>query len=509
MSEFVKIAFAPIGAPEDGALVLFVGDDLKPGPRAAAILGESAAMIEAAAKTVGFKGAVLTVLDILQPTGVAAGRLILVGYAPKKDGLPLDFATLGGFVFGKLGETKKATVIFESPSEAWDAAASAEFALGLRLRAYRFDRYKTKKKNGSEEEKSQEPVAATIGVADPAASRLAYGPSEAVAEGVELARTLVNEPPNVLFPAEFASRAATLSKLGVEVEILDEKAMTKLGMGALLGVGQGSKRESRLVAMRWRGAKAKKAKPVAFVGKGVCFDTGGISIKPAQGMEDMKGDMAGAACVVGLMHALAKRKARVNAVGVIGLVENMPSGEAIRPGDILTAMSRQTIEIINTDAEGRLVLADALYYTREKLKPVFMIDLATLTGAIMVALGQENAGLFSNDDELATRLTTCGIATGETVWRMPMGPAYDRQIDSKFADVKNAAGRNGGSITAAQFLKRFVGETPWAHLDIAGTAMNSPANEINTSWGSGWGVRLLDRLVADFYEDRAAPGGRG
>jgi len=504
MSEFVKIAFAPIGAPEDGALVVFVGDDLKPGPRAAKILGEAAATIESAAKTIGFKGHVLTVLDILQPAGLAAGRLLLVGYAPKKDGLPLDFATLGGFVFGKLGETKKATVIFESPGEAWDSAAAAQFALGLRLRAYRFDKYKSKKKNGSEEEKA-DPVAATIGVADPASARLAYGACEAVAEGVEFARTLVNEPPNVLFPAEFASRAATLAKLGVEVEILDEKAMAKLGMGALLGVGQGSKRESRLVVMRWRGAKSKKAKPVAFVGKGVCFDTGGISIKPAQGMEDMKGDMAGAACVVGLIHALAKRKAKVNAVGVIGLVENMPSGEAIRPGDILKAMSGQTIEIINTDAEGRLVLADALYYTREKLKPIFMIDLATLTGAILVALGQEHAGLFSNDDELATRLTNSGLATGETVWRMPMGPAYDRQIDSRFADVKNAAGRNGGSITAAQFLKRFVAETPWAHLDIAGTAMSSPSNEINTSWGSGWGVRLLDRLVADFYEDRAAP----
>jgi len=256
-----------------------------------------------------------------------------------------------------------------------------------------------------------------------------------------------------------------------------------------------------MVVMRWKGAKSKKAQPVAIVGKGVCFDSGGVSIKPGAGMEDMKGDMGGAACVVGLLHALAKRKAKVNAVGVIGLVENMPDGMAYRPGDILTSMSGQTIEVINTDAEGRLVLADALWWTKENVKPKFIVDLATLTGAIMVALGQEHAGLFSNNDELAERLTSAGVATGEAVWRMPMGAAYDKQIDSKFADMKNTGGRNGGSITAAHFLKRFVGDVPWAHLDIAGTAMASPASEINTSWGSGWGVRLLDRLIADHYED--------
>jgi leucyl aminopeptidase len=251
--------------------------------------------------------------------------------------------------------------------------------------------------------------------------------------------------------------------------------------------------------MRWNGG-AKGEKPVAFVGKGVTFDTGGISIKPAGGMEDMKGDMAGAACVTGLMHALAARKAKVNAVGVIGLVENMPDGNAQRPGDIVTSLSGQTIEIINTDAEGRLVLADVLWYTQERFEPVFMVNLATLTGAILVALGQENAGLFSNDDTLAERLAAAGKATGETVWRMPLSAAYDKMIDSKFADMKNSAGRHGGSITAAQFLQRHVDDTPWAHLDIAGTGMGSPASEINRSWGSGWGVRLLDRLVADHYE---------
>jgi leucyl aminopeptidase len=251
--------------------------------------------------------------------------------------------------------------------------------------------------------------------------------------------------------------------------------------------------------MRWNGGKRGVA-PIAFIGKGVCFDTGGVSIKPAASMEDMKGDMAGAACVVGLMHALAARNAKVNAVGAIGIVENMPDGKALRPGDIVTTMSGQTIEIINTDAEGRLVLADVLHYVNTRHKPKLMIDLATLTGAIVVSLGQEHAGLFANDDKLAERLISAGQATGERVWRMPLGAEYDKKIDSKFADMKNTGGRPAGSITAAQLLARFVDKTPWAHLDIAGTAMDSPQTDINKSWASGWGVRLLDRLVAEYYE---------
>ena len=320
-----------------------------------------------------------------------------------------------------------------------------------------------------------------------------------LADGVVLARDLVNEPANVLYPGEFARRASDLRKLGVLVEVLDVAAMKKLGMGALLGVGQGSAHESKVVVMRWNGGK-RGTDPVAFIGKGVCFDSGGISIKPAQGMEDMKGDMAGAACVVGLMRALASRKAKVNVVGAIGLVENMPDGKAQRPGDIVTTMSGQTVEVINTDAEGRLVLADVLHYVNKRFKPRFMINLATLTGAIIVALGQEYAGMFSNDDKLAERLTKAGEATGERVWRMPLGPEYDKMIDSKFADMKNTGGRYGGSITAAQFLQRFVNKTPWAHLDIAGTALGSPQTDINKSWSSGWGVRLLNRLVEDYYE---------
>src|SRR5947208_3351228 len=304
-----------------------------------------------------------------------------------------------------------------------------------------------------------------------------------------MARDLVNEPANVLYPEEFARRAGSLKKLGVSVEVLDTRAMKRLGMNALVGVGQGSVHESRCVIMRWNGGK-RGAEPIAFIGKGVCFDTGGISIKPAASMEDMKGDMAGAACVVGLMHTLAARKAKVNAVGAIGIVENMPDGKAQRPGDIVKTMSGQTIEIINTDAEGRLVLADVLHYVNTRFKPKFMVDLATLTGAIIVALGHEYAGLFANDDKLADRLISAGKATGERVWRMPLGPEYDKMIDSKFADMKNTGGRFGGAITAAQFIQRFVGKTPWAHLDIAETGFAAPSSDINKSRDSGRGVRL-------------------
>jgi len=498
MTHAVKAAFAPLSAPKAGAYVVFVDADLKASPAVSAFLGRTAALIAVAAKAAHFTGKSLTSVDILAPAGFAAERLLVIGVAPGKDKAPQDFAALGGSVAGKLGASKQVEIAFEAPEGAWDAAAAADFMMGLRLRLYKFDKYKTKKKDDNGE--ADEAKAIAIGVRDPAGARAAAIASEAIAEGVEIARNLVNEPPNILFPVEFADRAAGLKKLGVAVDVLDEKAMARLGMGALLGVGQGSARDSRMVVMRWNGAKNKKAKPIAFIGKGVCFDTGGISIKPASGMEDMKGDMAGAACVVGLMHALASRKAKVNVVGAIGLVENMPSGEAIRPGDILTSMSGQTIEIINTDAEGRLVLADVLWYVQDKYKPQFMIDLATLTGAIMVALGQEHSGLFSNNDELAERLARAGAATGEKVWRLPLSAAYDKLMDSKFADVKNAGGRFAGSITAAQFLQRFINETPWAHLDIAGTGMGSPASETNQSWGSGWGVRLLDRLVADFYE---------
>jgi leucyl aminopeptidase len=496
MAERIKVEFKPFGSQAAGDVVVFVNEALETGARTTELLGGGAIeTIKRAGGAEHFKGKAKTVMTIPAPQGIAADRLIVVGTGSAEGVGALDWLSLGGVVQGTL-KGERATVVLDIPGHELSPAAVGDVALGLELRAYRFDRYKTKKDNGEEAAKAPK---ITILVADPATLKQAGKAAEAAAAGVAIARDLVNEPPNVLYPEEFANRAQALEKLGVEVEIFDEKELKKLGFRALLGVGQGSHRESRVVVMRWNGA-GDKAKPVAFVGKGVTFDTGGISIKPAGGMEDMKGDMAGAACVVGLMHALAARKAKVNAVGLIGLVENMPDGRAQRPGDIVTSLSGQTIELINTDAEGRLVLADVLWYAQDRFKPVFMVDLATLTGAIMVALGQEHAGLFSNDDTLAERLSAAGAATGEKVWRMPLAPAYDKLIDSKFADMKNTGGRHGGSITAAQFLQRFVNGTPWAHLDIAGTGMNAPQTDINKSWGSGWGVRLLDRLVRDHYE---------
>jgi leucyl aminopeptidase len=495
MADSVKVDVRGFGPVQGGDLVVFVGDDLKLADGAAGTVGAAAEVIAKAAPIERFKGKAHTALTVPMPAGLPVDRLVAIGIGGEKDRAKLDWASLGGSVAGKVGG-RSATVLLEVPGVPAGPENIADVVLGARLRAYKFNRYKTKPKDG---EKDDAATRLAFMVPDAAAARRAVKAADAVAAGVVIARDLVNEPPNVLDPEEFARRAQALQKAGVDVEILDEKALRKLGMRALLAVGQGSAKESRVVVMRWNGGKERDA-PVAFVGKGVVFDSGGISIKPGGGMEDMKGDMAGAACVVGLMHALANRKARVNALGIIGVVENMPDGEAQRPGDIVTSLSGQTIEIINTDAEGRLVLGDLLWHVQERYKPKFMVDLATLTGAIMVALGQEHAGLFSNNDELAQRLSGAGEATGEKVWRMPLAPAYDKLIDSKFADMKNTGGRHGGSITAAQFLQRFVNDTPWAHLDIAGTAMSAPQTEINKSWGSGWGVRLLDRLVRDHYE---------
>jgi len=497
MADARKLGFGPIAAPAGGVLVVFADDNVQFGPRTRSVLGSATDLIARAAKADRFTGKSGSALDIVAPAGLKASRLVVIGTGKSADRKSQDLVKLGGVAMGRVpSAASEATVLLEFADGPLKPNAAADVALGASLRAYSFDRYKTKRKEG---EDAPAKARVTLGVADVAGARKAWGARQAVADGVIIARDLVNEPPNILYPAEFARRASALRKLGVGIDILDVAAMRKLGMGALLGVGQGSSQDSRVVVMRWNGGKKGKP-PVAFIGKGVCFDTGGISIKPAAGMEDMKGDMAGAACVVGLMHALAGRKAKVNAIGAIGLVENMPDGNAQRPGDIVTSMSGQTIEIINTDAEGRLVLADVCHYVNTRFKPKFMVDLATLTGAIMVALGQEHAGLFSNDDKLAERLTQAGLDTGERVWRMPLGVEYDKMIDSKFADMKNTGGRFGGSITAAQFIQRFVGKTPWAHLDIAGTGFASPSSDINKSWGSGWGVRLLDHLVAEHYE---------
>jgi leucyl aminopeptidase len=499
MATELDLSIGKLAAPSRGIGVILIDADLAAGPVTGAFLAPAGDLLTRAARADNFRGKPYGVLDIVAPAGLPVARLILVGLGGREEAAKTDWVKLGGVVMGRLpAGAEEVTLIAELPGGEMAAADVGDIALGLRLRAYSFDRYKTRRKEGEAEAKR---IAVTIATRGDSVARRAVKGRDAIAAGVMLARDLVNEPPNVLFPAEFADRARELSALDVETEVLDVKAMRKLGMGALLGVGQGSRHESRLVVMRWNGARNSKSQPVAFIGKGVTFDTGGISIKPAASMEDMKGDMGGAATVVGLMHALAARKAKVNAIGVIGLVENMPDGNAQRPGDIVTSMSGQTIEIINTDAEGRLVLADVLWYVQDRFKPRFMIDLATLTGAILVTLAQEYAGLFSNNDELSERLHAAGRATGEKVWRLPLGPEYDKMIDSKFADMKNTGGRHGGSITAAQFLQRFVNDLPWAHLDIAGTAMGATASDTNRSWGSGWGVRLLDRLVADYYEE--------
>ena len=498
MTKSVEITFTQSAKPTGGVAVLLAAEGAEPARSAADV--DPGGVLEKALRVSEFKGKARAAVDILAPAESPADRIVVVGLGDPAKPDPDSWTRLGGAIAGRFGKAKKATVYLELPGVEIDGEAAASVAMGMLLRAYRFDRYKTKKNSDNNNNgEGPDKVRVTIVTAAASAAKNLWPEYQGIAAGVMLARDLVNEPANILGPLEFAAKAKQLETLGVEIDTLTEKEMKKLGMGALLGVAQGSARPPRMVVMRWNGGKAKK-KPVAFVGKGVVFDTGGNSIKPASGMEDMKGDMGGAAAVTGLMHALAARKAKANVVGIIGLVENMVDGNAQRPGDIVTSMSGQTVEVLNTDAEGRLVLADALTYCINEYKPEFVVNLATLTGAILVALGQYHAGLFSNDDELSERLTAAGLATHERVWRMPMGADYDKLIDSKNADMKNIGGRYGGSITAAQFLKRFVGDTPWAHLDVAGTAMATPANDISQSWASGYGVRLLDRLVRDNYE---------
>jgi leucyl aminopeptidase len=374
-------------------------------------------------------------------------------------------------------------------------ARAAEIAFGLALRSYRFDRHRTRR---DEDEPRAGPVVFMVDRAEEVAREAA--PMAAVAEGVFFARDLVNEPANVLTTTEFAGRCAALAELGVEVEVLDEPALAELGMRALLGVGQGSDSPSKVVVMQWLGGP-KGERPLALVGKGVVFDTGGISIKPAAGMEEMTMDMGGGAVVAGVMRALARRKAKANVVGLIGLVENMPSGSAQRPGDIVRSMKGDTIEVINTDAEGRLVLADVMWYAQERFDPRGMIDLATLTGAMVVALGHENAGVFSNDDKFVAAFLRAAQAEGEGAWRMPMGPAYEKLLKSNLADLKNVGGRAAGAITAAQFLARFVrSDLPWIHLDIAGVASLQKDSDFAPKGATGWGVRAIDRMIRDGYE---------
>jgi leucyl aminopeptidase len=507
----MKISFAEPDQPRSGAVVVGIWEEgvLTPAARRLdeATAGAVTRALSAASRFGGKKD---QLLPIIAPPNLSISRIVLAGLGKPEAADARMLQQLGGHLVVHLngaGE-KEATFAIEidEASPIGQAEAAAELAFGAQLRSYRFDKYKTKQK--PEQKASLERL--TVSTTAAAMAERAYQPLEKTAEAVFFTRDLVSEPANVLYPETLAAQAEALTELGVEVEVLDQDKMRQLGMNALLAVGQGSERPSRVVVMQWHGAKGhgardagdgKRAQPLAFIGKGVTFDTGGISIKPAAGMGDMKWDMAGSAVVIGLMRLLAARKAKVNAVGIVGLVENMPSGTAQRPGDIVTSMSGQTIEVLNTDAEGRLVLADALWYCQHRFKPRLMIDLATLTGAVIVALGHHHAGLFSNNDELADRLLDAGKAVGEQVWRLPLAESYDREIDSDAADVKNiGGGRAGGSILGAQFLQRFVNDVPWAHLDIAGTAWSTKDAATVPKGATAFGVRMLDRFVSQYYE---------
>jgi leucyl aminopeptidase len=487
------IAFVKPTLPRSGALVLPLAEEAPLSglaKQADEATGGAIARGLEAAKFKGRKGQ----STVLWAPGAGLSKVVAIGLGKAAELAAIGAEAGGGALAGAIAQEREAVIAADGLAP----ALAASLAMGVLLKSYRFDRYRTTEKE--EDKPKLERVA--VAVADTAKAKAAYAPLQAIADGVFLTRDLVSEPPNVLTPVDCADRCKALTKLGVEVEILGPKEMRKLGFGALLGVAQGSAQEPRMVVMTWRGApKGKKQKPIALIGKGVTFDTGGISIKPAGGMEDMKWDMAGAGAVVGAMAAIAGRKAKADVVALVGLVENMPSGTAQRPGDVVRSYSGQTVEVINTDAEGRLILADVMWYCQERFDPRCMVDLATLTGAIIIALGHEHAGLFSNDDELSQRIQAAGKAVGEACWRMPLGEAYDKQIKSDIADMKNVGGRPGGSITAAQFLQRFTNGKPWAHLDIAGTAWSGKDQPTIPKGATAFGVRLLDRLVQEMGEE--------
>lgn len=499
----MKINFTELAATTvDKAVIFLVGEDKKLSKEAQAIDKKANGLLTKAIANSNFTGKRGQYLAVNLAQGARADFAVLAGIGEAKTIDATALENIGGGVVPKLNNLRaaSATMAIESAKIGGISAAeaAARIAHGVNLRSYNFDKYFTKKT--ADEKPTLKSFSVSL-TGSKTATKI-YGELAAIAEGILFTRNLVSEPANIINPETLAEQCKTLEKLGVEVEILGEEEMYKLGFGALLGVGQGSAIESQLVVMKWNGLGEKsKVAPLAFVGKGVTFDTGGISIKPAGGMEEMKWDMGGAGVVIGLMKALAGRKAKINAVGVVGLVENMPSGNAQRPGDVVTSYSGQTIEVLNTDAEGRLVLADALWYTQKHFKPKFIVDLATLTGAIIVALGTSRAGLFSNDDKLAEQIFKTGIKVGEEVWRLPLAEVYDKQINSDIADMQNIGKeREAGSITAAQFLQRFVNNVSWAHLDIAGTAWSKKDTDITPKGGTGYGVRLLNQLIVDYYE---------
>ena len=489
----MKIRFASTRPTGSFALVLPVaGSDRG----ALDSLGTDRAGVEAAAKAQRFDGEAGSAAEAWSSGEDGARRVVLVGLGTGA-AMAQSAEKLGGTAVARLLTSGEKHAVIDLTGQPFDADAAARVALAAALRSWRYDRYRTKLKD------KQRPTLGEVTIVGaPAEAEARWtGRWQPVVDGNDLTRELVTEPANIIYPESFVERCRkAMEGTGLDIEVLDESAMRDLGMGALLGVNQGSVREPRLLVMKWNGGVAGTS-PVVFVGKGVTFDTGGISIKPAAGMESMKWDMGGAGAVAGAMLTLAKRKAKANVVGICGLVENMPSGSAQRPGDVVTSMSGQTIEVINTDAEGRLVLCDAMTYAQRNFRPKTMIDLATLTGAMVIALGHEYGGLFSNDDGLAAELQAAGSASGDKLWRQPLGEAYDRLIDSPIADIKNVGPREAGSITAAHFLGRFVDEgVRWAHLDIAGMVWSERAGNTFDKGATGFGVRVLDQFIEDTAE---------
>ncbi|WP_374381826.1 leucyl aminopeptidase [Dongia sp.] len=495
----MKIEFVAKPASDAAVLVVLVPQDGKLGARGEALDRSLSGALQRSLSLPRFKGKKGEIADILVPGGTKARRVILLGLGLPKEIDSLSLRESGGALAGHLLAEFEAgaTVLVDGVKggKIDEEEVAGEIALGASLRNYRFDRFLTKPKP----DKAPALARLSLVVTKPAAAQKVSGRLQAIANGVNLARDLTNEPPNELYPESFVSRAKALAKLGVKVEALDEKVMAKLGLNALLSVGRGSANPPRLLVLQYMGAPAKKNEgPLAFVGKGVCFDSGGLCIKRSGAMYDMKGDMAGGAAVVGLIRALAERKAKVNVVGVVGLVENMPSGTSFKPGDIVKTLAGRTIEMIDTDAEGRLVLIDALYYTASRFKPKSIVDLATLTYSIQQALGTVFAGIFANNDDLANQLTAAGVAVGERLWRMPLDKGYDEHLESRIADIKHHAddAESGDAPHAAALLKQFVEDRPWAHLDIAGREFAAKDRATCPAGGTGYAVQLLEQFVA-------------
>jgi leucyl aminopeptidase len=480
--------------PADAAVAFLAFEDALLPPQIGESQGLLREVIDRALSRTRFTGARGQFIDVLAPCGTSAARILLVGCGEKAGFGTLGVERAAADAYRRMHAT--GATILELRFDPDCARDCAAMALGVQLAAYRFDKYRTKEKL----EKIPSISVTRIISAEPEAGRAAFQKVSPLAHAIYFCRDQVSEPANVLYPSEFARRVRSLDLPGMKVEVLGEDAMRRLGMNALLGVGQGSSRESQLVVMRWNGGRTEDP-PIAFVGKGVCYDSGGLSIKSAKSLAEMKWDMGGAAVVAGLLHALAGGKVRANVIGILGLAENMPDGNAQRPGDIVTSMSGQTIEVVDTDAEGRLVLADALWYCQQQFKPRLMVDVATLTGAVEIALGQEFAGLFSNNDALADQLLSAATLEGEKLWRLPLSALLEKQNESPVADIKNYGGPEGGAITAALFLQRFVNGCPWAHLDIAGTTWQSTSSIPTVPDGAtGFGVRILYRLVTDLYD---------